>query len=689
MLAEAIELQKNAVKKLVDCVLSEDRSLTFKAPTGSGKTFMMADMIDQLLVHPDILKGYDCSVNGVIFLVSSLSKSDLAKQNYEKFVEYSEKKFFENLNPYLINSEVSGEERLFIPTYYNVYFLPRDLYRQESRLMRGGMESFLQNMTTPKDFGGQGKKIILIKDECQIATNNLDGLNHYFDKVINFSATPTSNQLPATVEITEDDAVSTKLIKSVNWQDDTETLSDALNKYTDIKKIYPEMLGVNPCLIIQISNKDKADEELLEIHQELNKRPELQWMLIVNEEKKCDTNNLIRKYPVSKWKDVVKENTSTIDIIIFKMVISEGWDMPRACMLYQIRDSQSKQLDEQVIGRIRRNPRLLDYETLTPEQQKLAMQSWVWGVHNAKNQDRQWKSVKLQGKELTAEIKIKTTKLKNLTQTQNFDIEQFIKSQSTTNAYTNIFKLGRKIRKLDTEIQEEIYKYATDYQKWWVIAEHTDALKKEFDNYICEYTESMEITQENGRDKEVSFPITSQFMNTNFPLMICDNVWRIKGGNGYDYFSFDSEAEFIWANILKDISQRDLVASTTENNDLFGSDKEIYLWGKNYIPNSNIKFEYYLNGIHSSYPDFIMKDKKGNIHIFEVKSVNDSNSFNIDRQAYENKISELKKSYRQASKLTKHIFYIPLLRDNNWLITKYEKGEEYILTQREFIESLT
>lgn len=371
------------------------------------------------------------------------------------------------------------------------------------------------------------------------------------------------------------------------------------------------------------------------------------------------------------------------------MVISEGWDMPRACMLYQIRDAHSEQLNEQVIGRIRRNPRLLDYETLTPEQQELALQSWVWGVHNGENQDRQWKSVKLQGKKLTAEIKIKTTKLKNITQKQNFDIEQFIKSQITTNGYTNIFDLGRKIRKLDTKIQEKIYEYATDYQKWWAIAEHTDALKKEYDNYICEYTESMEITQENGKDKEVSFPITSQYLDTRFPLMISDNVWRIKGGSGYDCFSFDSEAEFIWANILRDISQRGLVASVSENNDLFGGDNEIYLWGKNYLPNSNIKFEYYLNGIHSSYPDFIMKDKKGNIHIFEVKSVNDSNSFNIDRQAYENKISELKKSYRQASKLTKHIFYIPLLRDNNWLITKYEKGEEYILTQREFIESLT
>lgn len=87
-------------------------------------------------------------------------------------------------------------------------------------------------------------------------------------------------------------------------------------------------------------------------------------MLIVNNDKECDTNDTFKakKLPVSKWKDYAKENSSTIDIIIFKMVITEGWDIPRACMLYQMRDSKSKQLDEQVMGRVRRNPRLLDFE---------------------------------------------------------------------------------------------------------------------------------------------------------------------------------------------------------------------------------------------------------------------------------------------------------------------------------------
>ena len=145
----------------------------------------------------------------------------------------------------------------------------------------------------------------------------------------------------------------------------------------------------------------------------LNDNPELKWMLIVNDAKECDTNDVFKakKLPVDKWKDYAKGNLSTIDVIVFKLVISEGWDIPRACMLYQARNSRSKVLDEQVIGRIRRNPRLLDYETLSQEGQQLAMTAWVWGVspepqakvYGVKLHDNQ--------EEIKSNIKIKTTKL--------------------------------------------------------------------------------------------------------------------------------------------------------------------------------------------------------------------------------------------------------------------------------------
>jgi len=703
MRQEAIDLQQNAVEKLVELTATQDE-ITFKAPTGSGKTYMMADMMNRILEQD----------KDVIFLVSTLSKGDLATQNYEKFLEYSSKGKFKELKPYLISSEVAGEERLFVPTDYNVYLLPRDLYKKGGRLMQGAMESFLQNVTLTDWLGGLGKKVYLIKDECHIATNNLDSLSDtFFDKVYNFSATPklSRGQHPD-VEIKNDDAVNAKLIKDIELiDDDNIKVGDAINKFQEVKEQYRNLLGVNPCLIIQISNKDKADDELQEIYRELNKseHTDLKWMLIVNNDKECDTNDTFKakKLPVNKWKDYAKGNTSTIDIIIFKMVITEGWDIPRACMLYQMRDSKSKQLDEQVMGRVRRNPRLLDFETLSDEAQRLAMTSWIWGI--IPEDLRKSFGVKLwqDNKIITDEIKIKTTRLKPLAKKQSFDISKFLSEKADNPAPTSIFELYDNFKKSDVTVQEMCNEFATDYTKWRKFADNIEAVSSESSQYICDYANSMEVVKdESGQDVEVSFATTSHYTDNENYVNITDWVW--KRNDGKERFSFDSDAEKQWTEILQNLSKEDnnegdrvgkrvKVGKRNPNagmktllgveDDFIGEAKNVYLWGKNYVSNSSIKFEYYLGALHSSYPDFVMKDSYNRIHIFEVKSVNISSSMvgGFDNNIYKTKLEELKKAYKQASKITNQIFYLPIMRDENWRIFQYMGGNEKTLTKDEFI----
>ena len=120
-------------------------------------------------------------------MVASNNHIDLSwKQNYEKFVEYSDNHSFGNLKPYLITSETSGENRLYIPTDYNVYILPRDLYKDKSKLKQGALPDFLRAITIMKPLG-LGKKIYVIKDECHIATSNLDSLaDDYFERIFNY-----------------------------------------------------------------------------------------------------------------------------------------------------------------------------------------------------------------------------------------------------------------------------------------------------------------------------------------------------------------------------------------------------------------------------------------------------------------------------------------------------------------------
>lgn len=654
MLQEIKDLQSNAVKQLLNITRNKNqKEITFKAPTGSGKTFMMSDYMNQVLSER----------NDVIFLVSTLSKADLGTQTYEKFLEYGNR--FTNLDPYLINSEVAPEESVYIPDNYNVYVLPRDLYKDKSRIKdSGAMFNFLFQIRF------LGKIIYLIRDECHIATSNLDDLNDYFEKVINFSATP---KFKPDVEITNEEAVRVKLIKRiapdaetkeeknnlfyVNQDDDVE---EAVNKFIEIKEDYINKLKVNPCLIIQISNKDKAEEEWAKIKRIVNDPSKnLKWMYIVDDSagKGSDTNDDVKKLPVSKWKDYVKNKESLVDIIIFKMVITEGWDIPRACMLYQVRDSKSKQMDEQVVGRVRRNPILLDWSQYDEEAQKLAMTCWVWGIVDGNL--RKFKKVNVNE---SKNFEIVTTKLSAINQKKDFDIKEFInqkKKEESINVQS-MFDLQRKWNNVSPETEEICWAEINTYEDWLNISLYVDEIEKENNAYMSNYETSLEIDEKQKFSETSYFEISKDIERI---YEIENWVWSLNDPDDEEYH-FDSKAEKEFAKMLKRF-------------------KTIF-WGKNYYPNSKIKFEYVLYNKHDSYPDFILKDKNDKIHIFEVKSLDKGYQPGLDEQEYVKKMTELRKMFKVASKVTEQNFYLPIKNEGRWVIYMSENGEETTLSEEQF-----
>lgn len=676
MLQEAKDLQRRAVEALLTKIETAGDKLTFRAPTGSGKTRMMADFMNRVLAkHSD-----------VVFLVSTLSKGGLAEQNYSMFKECADNDTFPNLNPYLINTNVSGEETLFVPTEYNVYVLPRDLNKKNGLLSRGPLGKFLLIMTDAHYEWGLKKKIWLIKDECHVATNNLDDLSAKFcSKVINFSATPDPKrgQIPD-VMITDEEAVDACLIKRTVFDENPNVPVDAaIDKLLEIKADYSNLLHTNPCLIIQISNKDKAAQEWeQQIKPAIDKHQELKWMYIVDKDDKCDTNDDARRHKSARqWKNYAKEQNSLIDIIVFKLSISEGWDIPRACMLYQVRNTKSKQLDEQVVGRVRRNPRLLDYETLPEKAQELAMTAWVWGIRpESLPRTRQVTLWETKQKEIRSGLKVTTTKLSGLSEKKGFDYAKIVESKPAPVAHKSIFTLWDKLTKSTGEVQDLCFEYAGgNVQRWWRFMESIDAVSKAYDDYICNYDESIEM------DKEVSFPRSSSYMETDQSKQIDTWVWCRKDGSR-SQFTFDSQAERQWADILKECES---AMARVENNDLFNGETH-YLWGKNFPASSEIKYQYYLHGIHNSFPDFVMKDKFGRIHIFEVKNVNRSKAGGmIDKGEYEEKIAALKDFYKHCSaKLRNHIFYLPILKEDGWDIYRYIAGRGETISVKTFKESL-
>lgn len=707
MLQEVIDLQKNAVKNLFSKLHEDKKELTFRAPTGSGKTFMMADLMNQVFEERD----------DVVFLVSALSKGNLAKQNYDKFCEYRDSGKFPQINPYLINTDVSGEQGLEIEMGHNVYILPEALNKQNGRLSQGALNEFIRQLTYPINQLGDEKKIYVIKDESHIARNNLDVIGeNIFSKIINFSATPNlrRGQYPD-VKITDLEAVKAKLIKDVKPMTENYDLTEeefrvefngAVDKYLEIKKDYVKSLGVHPCLIVQISNKNKAEQELKVIHSVLEEREAdlLQWAQIMDADKEhgYQTNSpQLQQISKKRWKDELKRNLNEVNIIIFKMVISEGWDIPRACMLYQVRDTDSKQLAEQVIGRVRRNPRLLDFETLDEDAKKLATTAWVWA--KAKENVEKTLSVKLYDEptDITSNLKLKTTRIKPLTNKKDFNLEKFLTHQQNQDIFKegkNIFELYHKFDKTDNSIKQLCYDYCGDsFEKWFKFNSNLEAVVNESQQYNCDYDESMEVvTDENGKEVEISFPVESIYVDNEHYVNISNWVWKRRDGN--NKFSFDSEAEQKWAEVLKTIStfvskkvevgKKNKKAGTIYFDETIEPNKknveEKYLWGKNYVTNSALKFEYYLDGIHASYPDFVMKDKYDRIHIFEVKSLNSSPNGNINEEEYRRKMQALIESYQKASELTEYYFYVADLDGNDWKITQIFDGEINSLSEDNF-----
>ena len=681
MLQEARDLQNNAVKELIKLSeISLNREITFKAPTGSGKTFMMAKMMDEILKNQ----------NDVIFLVSTLSKGNLAKQNFDRFCEYKQS-YFKNLNPYIINSETSVEERLTIPNDYNVYVIPVNLLMKTGKIMKSAaMEEFLQYTT--KSFTNKNRKrIFLIKDECHIETKNLNKYKmDYFDRIFNFSATPNKKkkQMPD-VEINEEDAINASLIKRIELKKDNYELKEAIDKLKEIKEDYINKLYVNPCLIIQISNEIKGNKEIDEIIPQLEKAG-LKWVLMLGDRNETNDVFKVKKLPKEKWRDYIKTDSSNIDVVIFKLTISEGFDIPRACMLYQVRDVKSEQLKEQVVGRVRRNPRLLDFEKLDEDAKKLAMTCYVWGDIEKNNNV---KEVEIK-KELDVEneIKIKTTRLKNLKKSKSFNIKKIIDNKTSDNHIINIFDVYRNLQNKNTDIINMCENYIQSYDDWFRFNQSLNDIVKNYNKQICDYEKNMETTKdENGNEIFVSLPKMSSYVYIKENRLGIRN-WVWKNLDDDTDFSFDSDAERKWAEFLKELLpcsidgyKGDKTIGKSGNEMLTMDD---YYWGKNFLQSSEIKYEYYLDGKHFSYPDFIMKDSFGNIHIFEVKSINNSKDKQIDNKEYDRKINELKECYKKASELTGNIFYLPILDKVTWQIVRYKNGEKEELSETQFKERL-
>ncbi len=640
----------NEIKKLQDratddvvSLLIKNKDVTLKAPTGSGKTYIIANVVNKIL---EIDQNY-------VFIVSSLSKGELALQNHERFIEY--KSNLIHLKPYYIDTEITTEESLYIPTSYNLYSLGRDKFKKKTLLMEQNvLKNFLFKLKNDK------KKIIWVRDECHQDTNNLNELkDEFFTCCFNLSATP-KNKEEINCEITDEEAVNVNLIKRVEYDENERDFNKILNRFRELRKIYAKWVNFKPLLIVQISNKSKGKEEFEKLKTVLNINKDLQWVYITDNPTTSEHNcKFFVNKPFHIWKNQVKTEP-TIDIVIFKMVFTEGYDIPRACMLFQVRNTEVETLTEQVIGRVRRNPILKEWNNYTKDAQNNLTMAYVYA--RVPKTARKFKKVILKPNH---NFNVKSTYLKSLNKQINFDLDTFLKEKTDVNNKEHklveynpsIFELYDDWKNVMDETKSMCWDNIKDNsKKWFLVSENIKEINTRAHSFLANYEDSMSIYEE-----EVNLPDFSsyEFLDQT-TLEINDWIWSQEHNGKIDHkYSFDSEAERKFAILLKNACER----------------SKINLWGKNFYTNSNICYEYCLDQTHKSYPDFIVKDKKGRIHIFEVKSINKTKNKDLNEKEYKEKIIELSKCYQQASKLTHHIFYLPILKNDSFDIHVFDNGE--------------
>ncbi|MBQ0105811.1 MAG: hypothetical protein KBT47_07235, partial [Armatimonadetes bacterium] len=166
------------------------------------------------------------------------------------------------------------------------------------------------------------------------------------------------------------------------------------------------------------------------------------------------------------------------------------------------------------IGRIRRNPKLLNYENLTQESKELVTKAYAWGL----KPPSEIKETKLQSKQIQSDLKIKTVSLKADLKKQSFDITAFLSQPDKikTFGFESIFELNRKLEKSSPEVQNLYNSYVTDSKTWFHFMNNIDSIIKENNKVMTSFA-NFEITKDAaGKITEFSLPCLSYFSETNF-----------------------------------------------------------------------------------------------------------------------------------------------------------------------------
>lgn len=362
--------QRDAVNELKQYISigfksTSRKEVVFKAPTGSGKTFMVASLFEELAEE-------NPSVNFCI-LWACPGKGELHKQSFDAVKTYLggnpvcsllEDNFFGS------RKYIKDKEIVFI-NWEKLIQKDKETGKWANNLMKDqeGM-NFIDVIEKTKQ---NGTRVILVIDESHIGASQKARIQEFINTIIipnivlEMSATPLNNHID--VEIEAQKVVDEGMIKEdvivnqgINKEDKTLAEQDSellvlqkgYDKRQEIVEEYNKLnIAVNPLVLIQIPNVDEGEAKKLVIKD------------FLREKGITEDNGKLKFWCDDKGnfdKKAIKKNNDITEYLVFKTAVATGWDCPRAHILIKFRDGKSETFETQTIGRILRTAEAKSYD---------------------------------------------------------------------------------------------------------------------------------------------------------------------------------------------------------------------------------------------------------------------------------------------------------------------------------------
>ena len=354
--------QKKYIKELVSTsvgyIEDEDPKLiVFQAPTGAGKTIMLAEAMSRIVKE----LGGQKELAFVWISVNALHEQ--SKEKLEKHFE----------NERLLDCVSINEIQNNIIEQNQIVFVNWDSLNKEGiSLFMSDNEKDWNLSKVAENTRDEGRSIVLIIDESHRTaktSKSQEIVSMIGPKLtVEVSATPkegVTNDHKITIKLSE--VVAEGMIKEgiqINpglgrVQTNEDIVREALKKRKELKRLYEEAgTKINPLLLIQIPKKKKSDV----------REPEDKIIEILNKDSITIENGKLALWLAEKDKkknlNYLENHDSEVDVLIFKEAIVQGWDCPRASILLLQREWNAENyiFNIQTLGRIMRMPEQKHYE---------------------------------------------------------------------------------------------------------------------------------------------------------------------------------------------------------------------------------------------------------------------------------------------------------------------------------------